>query len=132
MGLNFLRVNCVNNGVFTSVVEQLQQILEMPGFLKGNWQYGEFIRTTYLQPALLAAQLISSHKRPTKDELKHLPSCLENLIEEHPDWMTKEEMIAFQLKSQVSHSLNCLSFFYEETNYRFKNTLWQTEKLHNF
>lgn len=117
---------------YEAVVEQLQQILEMQGFLSGQWKYGEFIRENYLQPALLAAQLISEHRTPTKDEIILLPSYSEKLIEEHPNWMTEEEMMFFLLKSQVSHGLNCLSFFYEETNYSFKNMLWQTERLHNF
>jgi hypothetical protein len=114
------------------VVGQLQQILEMPGFLKGQWQYGEFIRETYLQPALLAAQLISSHKELTEDNLNLFGPCSEDLIEEHPECVSREEMIAFQLKCQISHGLNCLSFFYEETNYSLKNISWQSDKLHDF
>lgn len=114
------------------VDEQLQVILNLPGFLTGQWIYGEFIRVTYLQPALLAAQLLYRQKEPTQDELKLLPSCSKVITNNRPEWMTKEENIEFQLKCQVSHGLNCMSFFFEETNYGFKNTLWKAEKLHNF
>ena len=46
--------------------------------------------------------------------------------------MNQKEKVAANLKAQVSHGLECLSFFYEETNYGLKNIIWNEEGGHDF
>ena len=116
---------------YHDTAEELKKVLDIPGYLSNQWKHGEFIQTQYLQPALLAAQLLASQTEPTDEERDRLPVYAAGM-KVSCDWMSEEELIEFNLKAQLSHGLDCMSFFYEETNYAFKNTIWKEESGHNF
>ena len=118
---------------YQDTAEELQKVLIIPGYLSNQWRHGEFIQTQYLQPALLAAQLLAAQRAPTDEEIKHLPLYASGIKATCAcGWMSKEEEVDFNLRCQLSHGIDCMSFFYEETNYAFKNTIWKEEGGHNF
>jgi len=114
---------------YKEVAEELQEILKKQGFLSDQWRVGEFIQKQYLQPAMLAARLIADQKEPEEEEIKLLPFFSSKVVD---SFGSKKEGALFMLKGQVSHGLNCMSFFYEETNYSLKNFFWNEEGGHSF
>ena len=112
--------------------EDLQKLQSIPGFLKSQWKHGEFIQTQYIQPAILAAQIIANQREATKEELKLMPFFADFNISKRPHWLLEKEYIQFRLRCQLTHSLNCMSDFYDETNYRLKNILWKESRANNF
>lgn len=118
---------------YQEAAEELQKVLHIPGYLSNQWKHGEFIQSQYLLPALLAAQLLAAQRAPTDEEIKHLPLYASGIKATGAcGWMSKEEEVDFNLRGQLSHGIDCMSFFYEETNYAFKNTIWNEEGGHNF
>lgn len=118
---------------YQETAEELQKVLHIPGYLSNQWNHGAFIQSQYLRPALLAAQLLATQREPTDEETKSLP-LYTSLINATGDsgLMSKEEEIDFNLRGQLAHGIDCMSFFYEETNYAFKNTIWKEGGGHNF
>jgi hypothetical protein len=117
---------------FKDVAKDLKSVENIPGFLNKQWKYGEYIQRQYLNPAIIAAQILANGKEPTKEELKLLPLLAGFDDSKKSDWINKKELLDFQLKSQVSQSLECMSFYYEETNYALKNFFWNEEHAHTF
>jgi hypothetical protein len=118
---------------YHDVSEKLQSILNLPGYLNSQWSRGEFVRSQYLQPAHLSSCLLSEQRGPTEEEAKSMPeySSLSSSLQQKSG-MNKDEAINYALKVQLSHGLNCMSFFFEETNYGLKNFFWNEEKSHEF
>jgi hypothetical protein len=117
---------------YLEVFKELRKITSISGFLSDQWKRGEFIHTQYLQPAILAAELIYSNRQPSTDDYKRLPLIANKVSIETPGFIEKKDFIFFQLQSQVAHSLNCMSTFFEETNYGLKNILWNEEHDQDF
>jgi hypothetical protein len=117
---------------YEEVVTGLEQILTMPGFLKGHWKRGEFIEKNYICPGIIAANHISTRKIPDSSAIAEMPLLRSFKETEVPEGFKIEEYVDFLLKGQVSHGLNCIEFFYEETNYSFKNFQWKEFQGHDF
>lgn len=118
---------------YQDAAEELKKVLNIPGYLSNQWKHGEYIQRQYLQPALLAAQFLAAQREPTGEEIMSLPIYDSGMkATSDSDWMSKEEAIDFNLRAQLSHGLECMSFFYEETNYGLKHSLWKEGLGHNF
>lgn len=118
---------------YEETAKKLQRILNIPGYLSDQWERGEFIRSQYLQPALLSAQLLSAQKEPNGSQIKNLPIYKSGIrFISKCTWMNEKEQVNANLRAQLSHALECVPLFYEETNYGLKNILWKEEGGHDF
>lgn len=111
----------------------LKEILEMPGFLTNQWHQGDILKNNYLLPAIFASRLLAENREPTDEECKflHTYEKIMNFCLRH-DRMSKADAVKFCLKSTLSTSLDCLPIFFEETNYKYKNILWNHDFSHEF
>ena len=116
---------------YMKAATMLEQILSIKGYFNSVWERGEMYKNEYLKPAILAGKLLSQSKLPSDSELAKLP-LLAGSKRSIPDFLSKKEYLKFQLRSQLKHGLDCIELLFEETNYHYKNLLWNEYSDHDF
>jgi hypothetical protein len=117
---------------FKDAMFELEKILRIPGFINAEWSKGGFVEETYLRPAIKACEIISQDRKPLEEEIEYFKRHQQWIDHIPPYEFDESEYIDFQLKAIVKHSMQCLSFYYEETNYVYSNFMWHEEKSHKF
>lgn len=115
-----------------AIEKNLIKIRDIPGFFIPQWQYGMILKETYIDPAIIAIRLLIDKREPTEDEIQLISKS--NINFKSTNGKPIGKLIENELQSYAKLLIiqKAMTVFYQETDYRLRNTLWNEYKEHSF
>ena len=121
--LSFLESGCekyLKN--YMGLINQFEIIVDLT--INTDWPRSSNIIDNYILPAIKACKCISNYNNLSKNELDYFKN--------KQGWIDNKEYYEFSLRSMIHSAIEKLHFYFEETNYEFKNFLWHEYYDHDF
>jgi hypothetical protein len=121
--LSFLESGCekyLKN--YMGLINQFEIIVDLT--INTDWPRSSNIIDNYILPAIKACKCISNCNNLSKNELDYFKN--------KQGWIDNKEYYEFSLRSMIHSAIEKLHFYFEETNYEFKNFLWNEYYDHDF